>query len=71
MNKEYFIEKLDELKYLHQNKFKNIEEILEKCNSHEDKIYEKINHLNEENKNLLNLLKNVEDIFDMIIRELI
>ena len=49
MNKEYFIEKLDDLKNLHQNKFKNIEDILEKCNKHEMEIYEKIKHLNEEN----------------------
>lgn len=71
MNKEYFIEKLEELKNTHINKFKNIEDILEKCNSHEDEIYEKIKHLTEENQNLLNLLKNVEDIFDMVIKELI
>ena len=70
MNKEYFIEKLDDLKNLHQNKFKNIEDILEKCNKHEMEIYEKIKHLNEENQNLLNLLKNTEDTFDVIIKEL-
>ena len=48
MNKQYFIEKLDDLKNLHQNKFKNIEDILEKCNKHEMEIYEKIKYLNED-----------------------
>lgn len=70
MNKEYFIEKLEELKNTNINKFKNIEDILEKCNSYEDEIYYKLKYFNEENQNLLNLLKNVENIFDIVIKEL-
>lgn len=71
MNKEYFIEKIEELKITNKNKLNNIEEILSKCNFHEEEIYKKINYLSEENEKLLSLLKNSGDIFDMIITDLI
>jgi hypothetical protein len=71
MNKEYFIEKLKELKTTHEYKLKNIDEILTKCNVYENEIQEKIIFFTKENQDLLNLLKDVDNIFDAIIRELI
>lgn len=69
MDKKYIVDKLEELKNTHQSKLENIDDILAKCNSHEINIEEKIKCLKEDNQNLLDMLKSVENIFDMIVKE--
>jgi hypothetical protein len=70
METEYFITKLHELNSNNEKKNKNINEIILKCTQHEEIIENKIKHIIEENKLMLNNLKNFENLFDSIIQEI-
>jgi len=70
MDKTYFIDKLEELKYNNESKIKNIIEILIKCEQHENIIDDKIKFLIEEHKQLLLLQRHTNELFDSITDEL-
>ncbi len=70
MNKGYFIEKLDELNSNNKSKIQNIIEILIKCEQHEEIIENKIKFLIQEQYNLLQIQKQVNDLFDSICSDL-